>query len=222
MHGPAPRSNQTREPALDDAQQHESLDGLRDRALAGDSRAASQLFEQLRVRFLTIAKKRVQPDHAEDVVHEALEVILAKFGSLDRDRSLLLWSLTVLRNVIGNHYQARRRDSAQTVQVDDWRTVPAAALVDDPTARLGDTEAAQRIQAAIEELARRYPRCGAIFARILESLEHADGVREISQHALSLVQHDFPELSRNTFYVALHRCRAQLRGLLERMESAHV
>ena len=204
---------QTREPALDDAQHLESLDRLRDRTLAGDSRAETELFGQLRVRFLTVAKKRVQPDHVEDVVHEALEVILAKFGSLDRDRSLLLWSLTVLRNVIGNHYQ--------TVQVDDWRTVPAAALTDDPTARLGDTEAAERIQNAIEELARRSPRCGAIFARILESIEEADGVREISQHALTLVQRDFPDLSRNTFYVALHRCRAQLRGLLDRMEAAH-
>ena len=210
-----------REPALDDAQHLESLDRLRDRTLAGDSRAETELFGQLRVRFLTVAKKRVQPDHVEDVVHEALEVILAKFGSLDRDRSLLLWSLTVLRNVIGNHYQARRRDTAQTVQVDDWRTVPAAALTDDPTARLGDTEAAQRIQNAIDELARRSPRCGAIFARILESIEEADGVREVSQHALTLVQRDFPDLSRNTFYVALHRCRAQLRGLLDRMEAAH-
>ncbi len=61
----------------------------------------------------------------------------------------------------------------------------------------------------------------SFFARILESIEEADGVREVSQHALTLVQRDFPDLSRNTFYVALHRCRAQLRGLLDRLEAAH-
>ncbi len=206
---------------MDDEQTLESLDRLRDRALAGDARAESDLFEELRVRFLVIAKKRVHADHTEDVVHEALEVVLAKYRALDRDRGLLLWSLTVLRNVIGNHYQAQRRSTAQTVQVEDWRTVPAAALSEDPTADLGATEMADRLQTAIDELARRSPRCGTIFARILESLDQADGTREVSQAALTLVQQDFPDLSRNTFYVALHRCRAQLRGLLDQMEAAH-
>ncbi len=118
----------------------------------GDERAESDLFQELRVRFLIITKKRVHADHVEDVVHETLEVILAKYRTLDRDRGLLLWSLTVLRNVIGNHYQAQRRSTAQTVQVDDWRTVPAAALSEGTP------------------LLRALPEYGAVFRDLLSTL----------------------------------------------------
>ena len=206
---------------MSDASDRTSLDNLRHRALAGDERATAALFEELRVRFLAIAKRRVQPDHAEDVVQEALGVVLRRYDTLPRDRNILLWSLTVLRNVIGNHYQARRRDTDRTVQVDDWRTVPAAALTADPTVDLVGGEAAEMLQRAIGDLARRSPRCGAIFAHILDSVEMGGGPREVSQRALERVQQELPDMSRNTFYVALHRCRAQLRGLLDRMEAAH-
>jgi DNA-directed RNA polymerase specialized sigma24 family protein len=207
-------------PLTDDTSQP-CLDTLRHRALDGDERALADLFEDLRVRFLAIAKRRVQPDHVEDVVHEALGVVLSKYGALPRDRNILLWSLTVLRNVIGNHYQSRRRDHDRTVQVEDWRTVPAASLATDPMADLAGGESAELLQQAITDLARRSPRCGTIFAHILGSVEAGGGPREISQRALELVQRELPDMSRNTFYVALHRCRAQLRGLLDRMEAAH-
>lgn len=198
-----------------------SLEALRQRSLAGETSAESALFDELRVRFLTIAKKRVQPDHAEDIVHEALRVVLAKYRGLGPDRCLLVWSLTVLRNVIGNHYQARRRETAQTVQVEDWRTVPAAALVADPTDELGAAESAARLERALAELARTSPRCGTIFACLLESLERGGAPREVSQRALAAVQRLLPDLTRNTFYVALHRCRARLRSLLDEPEVAH-
>ncbi|MEZ4388181.1 MAG: sigma factor [Candidatus Krumholzibacteriia bacterium] len=120
---------------MDQPQDQPSLDTLRQRALAGDPAAEAALFEDLRVRFLALAKRRVQPDHAEDVVQEALGVVLRKLPDLPPDRGLLVWSLTVLRNVIGNHYQARRRDTAQTVQVDDWHAVPEARVADDPSPR---------------------------------------------------------------------------------------
>jgi hypothetical protein len=99
--------------------------------------------------------------------------------------------------------------------------VPSAALTEDPVADLSESELAAGLQQAIAELARRSPRCGTIFARILESLAEVDGSRAVSQRTLELVQRDFPEMSRNSFYVALHRCRAQLRGIMDRMEAAH-
>lgn len=199
-----------------------SLDILRTRALAGDKHAESALFAELRVRFLTVTKHRVQPDHLEDVVQETLGVVLRKYGDLAPDRGILVWSLAVLRNVIGNHYQSRRRHNAQTVQVEDWRKVPTAALVTDPVDGLAADETAARLEAAITELARTAPRCGTIFARLLESMEQGGGPRDISTRAMALVQTEIPDLTRNSFYVALHRCRARLRNLLQRMEGSNV
>jgi RNA polymerase sigma factor (sigma-70 family) len=200
-----------------------SLDEIRVRALAGDPRAETELFARLRVRFLSLAKRRVQPDHAEDVVQEALGVVLRKYRHLDPDRGILIWSLTVLRNVIGNHYQARRRDTEQTTRVEDWHAVPEASLADDPAESLLAEETARRLEAAIAELARTSPRCGLIFGKLLASLETGGGPREVSSRALAMVQQEQPDLARNSFYVALHRCRAQLRTLLARTdgETAH-
>jgi len=206
---------------VDDAQIRESLDQVRARAVAGDARAEAALFTELRVRFLALAKRRVQPDHAEDVVQEALGVVLRKFKDLDPDRGILVWSLTVLRNVIGNHYQARRRDTDHTVQVDDWRTVPEASLASDPVDGLAADESARRLENAIAELARTTPRCGTIFAKLLMSLEHGGGPRDVSTRALAMVQDEIPDMTRNSFYVALHRCRARLRALLGTMEGSH-
>ncbi len=206
---------------MDEARTQTSLDTLRERALAGDPAAEATLFEELRVRFLALAKKRVRPDHAEDVVQEALGVVLRKYRDLPADRGLLVWSLTVLRNVIGNHYQSRRRDTEQTMQVEDWHAVPEARIAADPLDDLASDEAAVRLETAISELARTAPRCGLIFAKLLTSVEQGGGPREVSTRALALVQAELPELNRNSFYVALHRCRAQLRAVLDRMEGSH-
>lgn len=207
---------------MNEARTLESLDLLAERAIADDERAEASLFEELRVRFLPLAKKRVQPDHVEDVVHDALGIVLRKYRDRSCESGILVWSLTVLRNVIGNHYQARRRDQERTILVDDWQTVPSASLTADPFGTIDADEAADRLEFAISELSLRSPRCGTIFGHILESMVHEDGQREISQRAFELVRRDLPDLTRNTFYVALHRCRAQLRSLLDRMELGHV
>jgi len=203
---------------MDGPQASASLDDQRARARTGDPAAEAALFDALRVRFLALAKRRVQPDHAEDVVQEALGVVLRKYRDLPPDRGILVWSLTVLRNVIGNHYQSRRRDGDQTTQVDDWHTVAEARVDDDPLARLAADEAATRLEVAIGRLARSSPRCGLIFAKLLDAVDRGGSAREVSTRALALVQRELPDLNRNSFYVSLHRCRAQLRAVLDRME----
>lgn len=198
-----------------------ALDTLHARALRGDKRAEAELFSALRVRFLALSKRRVRPDHQEDVVQETLGVVLEKYRDLAPGRGILVWSLAVLRNVIGNHYQRTRRHRDRTVEVEDWQALPAASSDPDPLATLNNSEAAARLETAIAELARRTPRCGAIFAGLLESMERGGGPREVSMRALELVQKEFPDLNRNAFYVALHRCRAQLRALLDLPEGSH-
>jgi len=194
-----------------------TLDELAAAWLSGDERAESRLFETLRVRFLGIAKRRVQPDHLEDLVQEALQIVLRKGRQQQRTENVLIWSLTVLRNVIGNHYQARKRENE--------RMATGENILDhlaDETARPDEIpERDPGLEQALTRLAAKFPRCGKIFAAILDSLAAGGGPREVSQRALETVQRQEPGLARGSFYTALHRCRSQLRALLEK-EPSHV
>ncbi|MBT7310989.1 hypothetical protein HN843_04455, partial [bacterium] len=93
------------------------IDSLRFRALDGDPIAEARLFEDLRVRFTDITKRRVQSDNIEDIVQDALKIVFTKYASLEKERGMLVWSLTILRNVIGNFYQSRQRFDDKNVQV---------------------------------------------------------------------------------------------------------
>lgn len=199
-----------------------SVDELAAGWLAGDSRAETLLFENLRVRFLGIAKQRVQQDHLEDVVQEALQIVLRKAGEQQRTENMLVWSLTVLRNVIGNHYQARRRETERMVTGEQILETLA-----DPMARPDQIpETDSQLERALASLADRFPRCSRIFAGILASLEVGGGPHEVSQRALETMQRQTPGMTRGGFYTALHRCRSQLRAILEILEngkeSSHV
>jgi Sigma-70 region 2 len=194
-----------------------TLDDLAAAWLGGDSRSETLLFENLRVRFLGIAKRRVQQDHLEDLVQDALQIVLRKAREQHRAENILVWSLTILRNVIGNHYQARRRETERMVTGENiLDNVADTTAGPDPL-----PETAAQLEQALTTLAERFPRCGQIFAGILASLENGGGQREVSQRALESVQRRTPELTRGGFYTALHRCRSQLRALLDK-ESNHV
>ena len=85
------------------------LDTIAARARSGDRAAEETFFEALRVRFLAIAKRRVRRDDLEDVVQEALRVIHAKYRQTEPQARVLTWAMVVLRNVIGNYYQKRKK-----------------------------------------------------------------------------------------------------------------
>jgi len=199
-----------------------SLDTLSRQSLAGDSRAESALFEALRVRFLPIAKRRVQADHAEDLVQDTLKIVFDRYRERNEGPGILVWGLTVLRNVIGNYYQAKDREKERLTFVEEL-PADAACEVD----FLADSEHAQThedLLEAIGKLASRFPRCGKIFHHLLSSLERGGSPNEVSTRTLNLVQKDDPGMNRGKFYTALHRCRGQLRDVLARMEkgSSHV
>jgi len=193
-----------------------SLDTLSERSLAGDRQAESALFEALRVRFLTIAKQRVQQDHAEDLVQDTLGIVFDRYGERKQGQGILVWGLTVLRNVIGNYYQARDRERDRLSFVDE---LPATAVQTGDA--LSDTVACEtrdRLLDAIAALGKRFPRCGRIFGSLLTSLARGGSPNEVSTRALVEIQRTQPELSRGGFYTALHRCRAHLRGILGDLE----
>jgi DNA-directed RNA polymerase specialized sigma24 family protein len=191
------------------------IDSLRFRALDGDPIAEARLFEDLRVRFTDITKRRVQSDNIEDIVQDALKIVFTKYASLEKERGMLVWSLTILRNVIGNFYQSRQRFDDKNVQVDNWQAVSEAAV--DPSA-METEETTSLLFDAMTELSEKYPTCGTIFSCILNSHEKGGGQREISQRALDAVQEMIPDFKRGSFYTALHRCRTHLRKILSTLE----
>jgi len=192
-----------------------SLDTLAAAWMAGDDRARDRLFADLHVRFSAIAKRRVQPGQDEDLVQEALHIVLRKAVELRKSENVLPWSLTILRNVIGNHYQARRWEGERMNTAENILDTVA-----DPAAGPGGPgDLAPAIEAALEKLARRFPRCGRMFEAILRSLEQGGGSNEISQRAFDKAQKAEPGLTRGGWYTALHRCRAQLRTLMEQEDN---
>lgn len=195
------------------------LDDLASRALAGDPSSERALFGALRERFLSLAKQRVQRDDQEDVVQDALRVVLARYGTRPSAVGILPWSLMVLRNVIGNYYQRRSREEARLVSLDDREesregTVPLTS----PSVDIDLSCANDRVTAAISLLSRERPKCGAIFRHILESLAEGGRPREVSRIAMQRVRADHPEMSAGSFYVALHRCRSRLQEILRGLE----
>ncbi len=188
-----------------------SLDELSALAARGDAPAREALFDQLRVRFLQIAKRRVRADDCEDVVQEALRIVHARLTDRSPERGILIWSLTVLRNVIGNYYQKKARlDRGEPFEE---RKHAAVATVGFP-----GREEVDAVVEALGRLARREPRCGALFRRILESLDEGGSPREISQRAMARFLEDEGDTSRGALYVALHRCRQRLRDILQQEE----
>lgn len=194
----------------------ESLDRLVERALAAERDADEALFSNLRVRFLAIAKRRVREDDWEDVVQEALRIVKTRYGEKHPRVGILPWSLTVLRNVIGNYYQSRSRNAAREELSED---ALASAARDADESEIDAGRLANRIGEAVGELLERNKRCGMIFKRILESLQEGAGAREIPGLALERVREDHPQMSSATFYVTLHRCRARLRKILDEIEA---
>jgi len=191
------------------------LDRLAERAGGGDREAEAALFGILRVRFELIAKRRVQRDDLEDVVQDALRIVHAKYHARPPHDPFLPWGLLVLRNVIGNYYQKRERLDRETEFEERLHSettgVIGTGVENDSADGRRNIEA---ILAGIHRLARTAPRCGKIFQRILESMDEGGSPREVSSRAIARLQVDIPNLSRDTFYVALHRCRQRLRDAL--------
>jgi len=170
---------------------------LRLKALAGDSTSEDALFSALIVRFSTIAKRRVQKSHVEDVVHDASAVVAAKYRDLDNSVNFDAWAYKVLRNVIANHLRA------QMVRKD---TVIDTDLVErSPQSDFDDSAAALRIdlKTCLSKLVQARPR----YAKVLHMSLSGYTTEQIC---------DELNLSRTNVYVTLCRGREWLRECLSR------
>jgi DNA-directed RNA polymerase specialized sigma24 family protein len=189
-----------------------SLDGLCRSARAGDAGAETRLCSELRVRFLPIAKRRVREEDAEDLVQDALLVVHRKYRERAGSGGVLVWGLAILRNVIGNYYQARRREGGRRGAAENLEEFPAGEA---GAAGDGAADLLEKLGAALAELAARFPRCGRIFEILLANLEAHGPAREAAESAWQAAQQELPNMTRNAFHVSLHRCRERLREIME-------
>jgi RNA polymerase sigma factor (sigma-70 family) len=161
-------------------------------------------FRSLRERLLEITARRVPPGVAEDLVQEALSVVLqrgVRAGSFDTVDGLppLAWSLQVMRNTIGNYYQKARTLSRHVQPLADHDEVPHG----DPTPldALELDESAGLIRETLEDLGGQDGQCGRYLTRLLDGLSPADLARSEGVEAAA-------------FYRRLYRCRQKFRLLL--------
>jgi len=189
----------------------ETLDHLCQLALSGDEEAEAGLYRNLRVRFLRVAQRRVREDDVEDLVQDALRVVLLKLRARTQSVGVLPWSMAILRNVIGTHYRSRARR--------EWPAESPTA-VDELTPDLirERTEELDRLSRALQALSRSHPRCGALYREILRGADSSGSLRGGAGKAMTRIQQHSPGMSAAAFYVTLHRCRARLRKILENLE----
>lgn len=154
---------------------------------------------RLRSRFAEIAGRRVPVDAVEDIVHDALQIVLTKGPAAAAEAGdpvpPMRWCFQVLRNVIGNWYQKRH----------DHGTVEGLDLPDDrpdPLASLAADERARTIRSAVDELRLRSREC----AEWLWAM--ADGVKagRLAERA---------GIEKADFYRRIYRCRQTLADILK-------
>ncbi len=154
----------------------------------------------LRRRFAEIAARRVPEDAVEDVVHDALGIVLVK-GQAEAQREnrtepTLQWSFNVLRNVIGNWYQKRRHhERVEGMELQDNSPDALAALTTE--------ERAETIRSAVDELRQSRPHC----AQWLWSMAQGIKAGVLAERA---------SMQQAAFYRKVYRCRKLLAEILHR------
>ncbi|MGH7740987.1 MAG: RNA polymerase sigma factor [Candidatus Eiseniibacteriota bacterium] len=168
------------------------------------ARRETAWLDQLRDRFVSVARRRVAADAVEDVVQDAMRVVVERGlrgpGSAGPDNvPALAYCFQVLRNVIGNHYQkersrARRQDSSPP---DDTLADPAPA----PLESLESLQAVAIVGECIGVLRERDPACARYLARLADGLSP----RELAHEE---------RIEESALYRRVYRCRIKLRELL--------
>ncbi len=163
-------------------------------------RETGEWLVQLRARFLALSLRRVPESVAEDLVQDALSIVLEKGVQLGEDvdgRPALAWCFQVLRNTIGNFYQKQRTRSGHS-DIDDALDLAGG---DTPLEAMETSEVSQLLHETIAGLDTDDDRCGRYLRRLGEGYSPAEMAVEEGLDAAIL-------------YRRIYRCRAKLRTLL--------
>jgi len=153
-----------------------------------------------------VTARRVPVDAADDLVQDAMEIILKRgvqVGSFDTPDGLppLVWCLQVLRNVIGNYYQRTRTLSRRGPVPLDEVSEPAAGPT--PLAALESGDAVRTILDTIDTMGPRDADCARYLRTLIAGVSPAELARTEGVDPMAL-------------YKRLYRCRIKLRTILVR------
>ncbi len=163
--------------------------------------------DDLRARFTSLARRRVHPDAVEDLVQEALRIVVER-RMIEPDSTgtggtpRLAACFQVLRNVIGNHYQRERVRRRRLTVAEAGEAV--RDVTPTPLEALETEQAVRTIEGALARMASTDAGC----ARYLAALAGGASPREVAQRE---------SLEETVFYRRVYRCRQKLRTALAAM-----
>ncbi len=174
----------------------DDLNGIIERARKGDREAEDQIFDHLFTRFRVFARRRVSPEHAEDVAQEACLTVLKKYRSESFSVGFEAWSYGVLKNTIRNHLRGSRIREKMTVpQPDVEKGTDFSTPEEDHVLRVTLIE-------CLKKIFRLNPR----YASVLNFIQQGYSAAEISRKL---------KITTNNCYVILNRSRSMLKLCLE-------
>ena len=157
------------------------------------SRERDERLRELGDRFRGIARRRVPEDAVDDLVQDALRIILEKDG----DPSDLPWCFQVLRNTIGNWYQKQEVRSRELAPED--AALPPAAPT--PLEALEDRDLAEIVDRSVAMVEETNRNCGSYLRRLMAGDTPA-----------SIADDEGVEAA--VMYRRIYRCRGKLREVL--------
>jgi RNA polymerase sigma factor (sigma-70 family) len=172
------------------------INSLYNQARSGDEEAAEQLFEKLTARFRFFATQSVgTASDAEELVQDALLVILRKYRQIEIQTSFVAWAQAVLeREILAYHRKknTRARRFHEFIQ----QTDATAAENSDPIFQ-------RVLLKCLDQVAKR----SRNYARILNLHYQGYTTGEVSQRV---------GVTKNHSYVLLSRARSLLEACLEK------
>ncbi|MBD3403702.1 hypothetical protein GF420_12460 [candidate division GN15 bacterium] len=175
------------------------MNELWEQARAGDKQAESVVFDQLRRRFLALARTRLDGSDCEDVAHDACMVVLRKYKELQPPFKYDAWAVQVLNYQIANHRRraatARRHAAASP---DEHERAAGSGPIPEPSFL-------QALIDCVRKIAGGYRR----YIRVLNLVHQGYTTEEICEKL---------GVSRNNLYVMVTRGRKLLEECLDRRE----
>lgn len=168
------------------------------KASVGD-RSSNAWLEDLRKQFLRLAARRVDEPYVEDVVQDALRVVIEKSPEATPE---LAWCFQVLRHTIGNHYR-REQTRRRWMEADPEGELLAQAAGPSLLEAMDAKETAQLFAVSIRELGGPDDTCRQYLSRLLQGASP----KQVANAA---------SLDAAVFYRRLYRCRQRLREILRK------
>lgn len=174
------------------------IDRLFVKAKEGNQGAEEELFQYLLVRFAAITRRRIwEAKCREDVVQEALQIVLEKYKTDASIRSFGGWAYGVLDFTIVHYAERKTKEGKLFVES------PETNQGSESWCEQSDPLLKKRLMDCLAQVIKRYPRFAPILDLLLEEWKPNEISREL-------------RIKPNNLYVILYRARRLLENCLEK------